>query len=67
MEISVIPSFEYGNVRYYPANELANSLLIISKRKSFTKAKLLILKGAGFKVTVKDPKQKSMYSLEGTL
>lgn len=52
MRLKVTKIFEFGNWRYYPKEELATALLKIMKRKSFTRAQLNALEGAGFEIRV---------------
>ena len=53
MDIIVRVERAYGNIRYYPANELAENLLKLLDRKSFTKEQMLHLKASGFEVELK--------------
>jgi hypothetical protein len=59
MKVEVRPEKAYGKVRYYATNSVAEALLSVMNRKSFTKKQLKYLKSQGYEIEIVTVEQRS--------
>lgn len=52
MRLEIEHKCAWGNDRYYPKNELAEGLRKLTKRESFTKEQVRLLKKLGFVIVL---------------